>query len=522
MRRVAGWLLACAILAGCGGGGGGSGSDNGTNANGNSWLTFTPSAVTLESEPGVTRSITITAHSSRTISESLSVGIIDRAGVLNPGGSVVALSATDYQANLLLSTTLSPGTYTGQLEVRLCRDGDPTVCSNPYPGSPWQVPYQFTILGATSNLGTLRSLSGAGAWSTFQGNAAHTGVVSANVDPANFSRRFSWSGYVTNVAIEEGRVFAVSGGTLSAISESSGTVLWSAPLGTFSANPPAVAGGKVYVTSLDGAEDHLWIFDAATGTQLSRTTLTVQQSSFSQTGTLAPVVSNSKVYATGGLYGGLSRLDAATGLTDWTVTTPLYDQWTPAVDADQVYAYAGNRLEVVRVQDGSSVVSIDDAGFSSTTTAMYAAPVLSGSDVYVTQFSGTVTGRLLDFDVAGGALRWQVSGTFSSNPVISDGVLYVVNGAELEARSATTGARLWGWASPEGFGRSGQSGDIHSLVIVGRLIFVSTGASTHAVNIDTRRSVWSHSASGSLAVSSNGVLYIASTHSSSLIAINLH
>lgn len=57
---------------------------------------------------------------------------------------------------------------------------------------------------------------GIGAWSTFQGNAGHTGFVDTDFDPAAFTKAWSWSrpsgdsepiGGINSVAAGGGKVF---------------------------------------------------------------------------------------------------------------------------------------------------------------------------------------------------------------------------------------------------------------------------------------------------------------------------
>jgi outer membrane protein assembly factor BamB len=119
---------------------------------------------------------------------------------------------------------------------------------------------------------------------------------------------------------------------------------------------------------------------------------------------------------------------------------------------------------------------------------------------------------MIRFDVARGAVSWEQSGMYASNPVIANGVLYVNAGFQLEARSRSTGALLWAWSAP-------GSMDEY-LLIVGNLAFVAAFGRTHAVDLTTRQSVWSYPATGPLAVSSNGIPYIAPP--GQLVAINLH
>jgi outer membrane protein assembly factor BamB len=138
---------------------------------------------------------------------------------------------------------------------------------------------------------------------------------------------------------------------------------------------------------------------------------------------------------------------------------------------------------------------------------------LDGSDAYVVH-----RGRLKKFDTARAAVAWEArvtnwyGGPGFSNPVIADGVLYVTTDNRLEARSINTGAVQWYWSAPNA--TTGQ------LLIVGNHAFVGTAVETYAIDLSTRKTVWSYPAAGVLAVSQNGILYIAPP--GSLVAINLH
>ena len=73
------------------------------------------------------------------------MAIVDTTGVLDANAtSVTALSATRYEAQLFLSSTLAPGIYRGAFKVQLCLD-DPQVCQRPYAGSPWQIPFDIEV-----------------------------------------------------------------------------------------------------------------------------------------------------------------------------------------------------------------------------------------------------------------------------------------------------------------------------------------------------------------------------------------
>lgn len=141
-------LLAAGIaLAACGGGG----SDGGTTTQPQPYvLTFNPTTLTGSVAQGNAVSWTVTANLDRMIDGTVNVGIIDTSGVLNAGSvSVTALSATSYRATLSSASTLAAGSYSGSFQVRLCRD-TPTTCAQPIAGSPWTLPYQFTVTALSS------------------------------------------------------------------------------------------------------------------------------------------------------------------------------------------------------------------------------------------------------------------------------------------------------------------------------------------------------------------------------------
>jgi hypothetical protein len=129
-------------LAACGGGGGSSPAPATTPDN--SFLTFSPASISLTAARGASLPFSVTATSSRTFSQRINIGIIDRNGLITTDVQVVAQSALVYTANMKTNGTLQPGSYTTTLEVRLCED-DPVVCNTPISGSPWRLPMSLTV-----------------------------------------------------------------------------------------------------------------------------------------------------------------------------------------------------------------------------------------------------------------------------------------------------------------------------------------------------------------------------------------
>lgn len=483
----------------------------------NELLAFTPSRLQVAGYAGETQEIQVTAKATKIISDAVNVAIASSTTTF----SRVTVSATfnpgEYLAKLQLSSALPVGQHIGQLELRLCRDSA-AVCADPYPGSPVSLPYEVTIHPGT-DLRPLRALQGAPAWSGATGNASNNAYVAATLNTAAFTRRFKLlSSAIENVTIEGDRIyFAASGergSTVRAIDESSGQVQWITEISDSTVHVPVVSSGRVYVTSDYGSHGPLSIFDASDGAQIGQISLPAHRAT-------PALAYRGRVYLGTSRSGesNIARLDPAIATLDWSTDLGSIERTAAfAVDDVNVYAHDGFKLSVLRSADGSVLSTIKDPrtsgipGFGKEDTL-----VLDGvGGAYLAHRHRDSYGpgrRLIRFDTTRGVVSWEQTAMFTSNPVLANGVLYVNAGSRLEARSPATGNLLWAWDSPEwGVGEH--------LLVIGNLAFVSGFRQTHVVDLTTRSSVWSYPASGPLAVSANGVLYIAPP--GELIAINLH
>lgn len=70
--------------------------------------------------------------------------VVDTTGVILPQVEI-SLSGTTFRAMMQTSPTLASGTYEGTFTVKVCRDAS---CNRPFPGSPMQLPYRFTVVPA--------------------------------------------------------------------------------------------------------------------------------------------------------------------------------------------------------------------------------------------------------------------------------------------------------------------------------------------------------------------------------------
>lgn len=341
-------------------------------------------------------------------------------------------------------------------------------------------------------------------WRTFQGNASHDGHVAAVADPADFHDMWTVStgSSLNPVTAGDGRVYTSSHayfGTqmLRTLNAQTGATLWTKDFGGIhGVHPPAYGNGTVYVTTSGHSDSYLWGFDAATGDIRTRTPYGNQWSTY-----YAPVVMPDAVFMAGGYYDGMYAFNTSDGSERWFFSTSQYDKWTPAVRDGVVYAYTGSyspKMYAVRASDGGLLYDIADPNFSWDGWSMNVALSLgSQQDALATH-----NGRLISFDLAGHAIRWERPGSFSGQVTILNNVLYVVSAGQVEARNESDGALLWIWVPPEGQATG-------PIVVTDNLLFVSTSARTYALDLASRKQVWTYDAGGSLAVSSQGILFIA-------------
>lgn len=482
-------------------------------------LTLVTPSVSVKTYPGESTGFTVEAKlSTDLMARNVRIGMFDPASITNAESSQWTQESNGnyvFKLSTATSNALAAGTYTSNLELRVCED-DTRVCRQPIAGSPWIVPLTMQILSPT-NLTALAPVDGLGAWSTYQGNAAHTGYVAASFDPARFSRRFKVEalgeyGHTYNsAAIDNGRAFYVRNGAngraeLVAVSEDTGELAWKADMGGLhQVNPPAAANGRVYLTSTGHGDSFLWVFDQVSGKQLRKETLSSQWPSYS-----APTLFGADVYTINGYTGGISRYGDAEGAFKWHGIGVAYEGWSPSTDGRFVYAYStpDNILNVLDAADGSLAYSIGERyPFS---TYFISRPVVLTD----TQQALVGGGSLTAFDLKTRTRSWIVNAGSIGTPAYGNGTIYALgaNGRALEARSPATGDLLWEVALGDGLATH--------VIVTRNLAFVGSDTSTQVIDLGTKKVVWSYPLGGSMAISARGVLYVL-TQSGALAAINL-
>ncbi|MEH6416168.1 outer membrane protein assembly factor BamB family protein [Pseudomonas sp. CGJS7] len=495
-------------------------------------------------EPG---SFSLTSEQGEQVDKSLKVTYNGRGGFIfaEPDNatfiahpSITWLGRNKYRVDLRTSAGLAAGTYRGFVDVRVCRE---TPCVNIIPGAQALVAYEVIVKSdGTEWVNT-------GEWRTFQRNAAHDGYIPVKLKPERFAYKWEWKrttgtsadrNFINSVATEDGQVFVsedVYAGQpwLYSLNEADGTVRWKQQFvlpDRPALNPPATAGGKVFLTTTGHSSTFLWGFNAATGAAASQSAFSVQWDN-----QLAPTVHKNLVYINGGYYGGtVLAYDFNDGQLKWQQNSGGDDDMaTPAVDDNNVYHYDGIGLKVYNATTGASVANINDPYQPEQGYSYHSAPMLGSADNVIAFSGGAFSGMasssaeqygsrpLVNYSVTGYNTRWRSEKKYLTQPATAGGVIYAGsnNPKSFDAIDEATGQVLWSWVpGPE-------DTEFHrNVVLTKNLAFVSTNRAVYAIDLATHQPVWSYPVAGMLAVSGNGMLYIVEgsrTTTGRLIAITL-
>jgi outer membrane protein assembly factor BamB len=352
-------------------------------------------------------------------------------------------------------------------------------------------------------------------WTTYQGNALHTGYVPVTLDATQFVESWSMpigdSGASLQQATEaDGMVYVSQNGYfngqgLYVLNAQDGTILWNLPFpDIFSVNPPAYDDGNVYIQTVNNSGD-TWVraYEADSGTPIFQSAAAAQWENY-----LAPTIVDHTLYVDGGEYGGMYSFDGKTGAQNWfDAQLAQYDQWTPAVDATEAYTYLGSQFSdesgtfsAVNRVTGVADYTISDPNFVWTGWSMYQAPAI-GTQNDALVFNGS---RLLSFDLQKHRIRWTQAAGYASQPSVANGTIYIVNNGTLAALDESTGRQLWMWSTPA----DALSGPV---AVTDSHVFVCGHSTTYAIDVDTHQMVWNYPDAGALTLSEGQLLIAGST-----------
>jgi outer membrane protein assembly factor BamB len=436
-------------------------------------------------------------------------------GALEQTPTITRIDGRSFRIQVRAAEGLAAGTYTGYVELKTCLD---EACLSEIQRGTTYVPFEV-VIDDPANIAL-------GEWETFQRDAGHTGYVPATFRPSSFAYKWEWRrptagtlGFINAVTTAPGLVFVsddeyFGSPTLRALRESDGGVVWQQTFANYPAlNPPAAANGKVYVATTGHQQTFLWAFDASTGTAVFQNSFAGQWPHV-----LAPTIRDGRVYTNGGYYGGgVYSFHATSGDLQWSMFSGDDDMSTPAVDDSRAYFYDGTALVTYDTATGARLSSTPDPYSPGWGYSHHGAPMLGLADSVTTFSGGAFSGRasssveqydtrpLINFSVANNAARWRTTRTYRTQPATAKGIVYAGSNApkSFDAIDETTGQVLWSWVPPP----SDQS--FHrNVVVTDNLVFVSTDRAIYALDLTTRKPVWSYPTPGMMAISGGGTLYI--------------
>lgn len=464
---------------------------------------------------------------------TLFVSASDKAGAIAAPVAVTANTDGSYVLALETAAGTPAGHYTGDITLKLCAD---TACATPQAVASVAVPYDLTVLASGTawpgdRLTPLTPWTDVPDWTTFQGNAAHTGYVPVEIKPEQLLPRWKYgpinpssNTYATyansaTLVAADGLFYGAGNNQLKARKEYDGSVVWSYDVSGMqspSINPPAIANGIVYMAAGQQSST-LFAFDAASGTVRFRAPLGY---SYSYDMALAPVAVGSGVYVNAGSYSGLYAFSTS-GEQMFNNRAAQASTSTPAVDDNAVYTFDGT-LQVIDRKTGNVLVTARDNNTSIYGSQVNGAPVLGAAgNLFVARYTSangsSANNELLKFNTAKGFIDWRIAGNYPLTPAYAGGLLYVPNNApyRVEVRAEGDGALQWSW-TPQQASETGWAGEP---IVTKNLLFVSTNVATYAIDLRTRKAVWSYPAAGRLALTRSGILYIQSTDA--LVAFNV-
>ncbi len=331
-------------------------------------------------------------------------------------------------------------------------------------------------------------------WGMLQGNARHDGYQPLLLDTADFLLRWrvTRDDGVTGVATGDGKVFITSMGNLVAYDQVSGVQKWTRDLGvTGTVSPPSFANELVYVHTGGDTQTYFMGFRKDTGVRVFRVAHESQWPFYR-----APTIFGNRAFMNGGMSGGIAAFNALTGTSTWrTDAVDEEDYWEPAVQQGRVLATLDGDVRVLNPLTGAALFTID-ANVPPQTLVLG-----SRENVLASGANGL---SVTSFDLATRQLLWEMpaAGTTAGIPAVGNGVVFSVQGGDLYALNEANGAALWQW-QPLAEDLNG------SLVVTASHVFAASGTATYAIDVLTHRQAWSYTQGGTLALSKEGVLFIA-------------
>jgi len=369
-----------------------------------------------------------------------------------------------------------------------------------------------------SSAGSARAL-----WSTYQGNAAHTGVLPMTVNPEKFhvlwtknlaekTQEHDWS-VTFDAAVTDKMIYVsthntmTSVSTLSAVQVSTGDIAWQIPLDySQGITAPAYANNKIFIAQGGVNQPNLRAYDAESGKLL----FLIPISGMMDYGT--PVADDSHVYVQSGSF---HNINIATGRANKVFDGGLVN--TPVINNNLLYTFNDNRqLLIEDVTTGKTIDTIAAPEMRGISMEIVS-PVLDEKNKVLFYCNRWFDDQLYAYDLPNSKTKWMAAEKFNGQPVLVDNTIYITQPDDaLAAVDADSGKIQWKWKPviPE------EINHFPIPVATSNVIFVPGKRNTYAVSIATHQTVWQIPKSGRLVLGDKLLFIIGRDSTVTAIGLN--
>ena len=313
-----------------------------------------------------------------------------------------------------------------------------------------------------------------GAWPTFGNGPDHTGYSTSALGRSGWAQRWSYAAMGSNSSLQPpasagGKVFVTfkdgTGSRLVALNAGNGSPVWSRGFASaHSMNPPSHHAGRVYVQRGNHASDtQIFAVNAGTGDTVWTTPHSAQWESY-----MAPAVSNDGVFVNGGSYGGLYGFSGEHGSQMFFLGMYQTSNWTPALLGSELYAFVAGALSRHDPATGAVVWS-KSLGWGGSGHTMDRTIALHDRRAFLINDSPSsnsyVDEDLVCIHLDTRATVWLVNGDFTGTPAVSSDTVFAISGNVVQARTASDGILVGAYATPAGTYLQGQPVVTDDLVI---------------------------------------------------------
>jgi len=356
-------------------------------------------------------------------------------------------------------------------------------------------------------------------WSSFGNGQAHTGVYLGPLLGGTYNQAWSASfpsgtSPLNPVVVAKGTVYVTpvtyfGTAELTALNASTGAQVWQYNYSAsgnryYSINPPTVYKGSVYVQQGQGLNSggsdsgRLWSFNAVTGQVNWTSVFGAQWERY-----LAPTVYQSAgILVDAGVDGGLYNF-GFNGTQQFDANEPQFDAWTPTYYNGTIYTWVGGTMS-------GSTGGIFQAFNPTTGAVLWSLPAPYSWEGYDMNCAVPVSNNLAFLNgnqyltavnITTHAVAWTLNGRFTGMPAVSNGMVYVISGTQVQVLNAASGVELSDFETSD-TGITGQP------VVATDSLVVSSSTATYIFNLQTGALAQTIPYGGPVSVA-GGTLYIA-------------